>query len=579
MKIFVLFITLILINGYLIAGDSLKVINVLPVPQLISAEPSATIEVQFNMRVDPSSFSDTTFMVWGRWSGVHKGILDFNSIGNIAYFYPDDDFFFGEMISVSLSKGIKDDMGNNLSFGYAWNFWTITTKGTLDLKRTSTIEVREKGEGHIQTYGTYAGDFNGDGWSDFFVPNEISNDARVFMNDSTGNYNHFTIFPISGGNKPSTNEGMDFNLDGFIDIAVGNSQGNMVTVFIGDGTGDFSSIQNYIADERVRGLSVIDVNGDGFMDIVTANYLASNVSILINNGDGSFASPVNFDSNGWGETACATADVNGDGIMDLYVGAGDSNELILFMGDGNGGFTFSSKVSVGSGPWMITAGDVNGDGVPDVVSANSGSANLSVVFADAQGNLSAPINYPTGSFPLAIDLGDIDGDGDLEVVTSNYASADYTMYENDGTGNYINRRNFDANSAGSCAVLHDRDNDGDMDMTGIDELDDLLILFTNDNAVSVDDEKISPEMFSLSQNYPNPFNPATTIRFLIPEESFVTIKVFNTLGEEITTLINENIIAGNFEVEFYVTTLPSGIYFYSLQAGSFVETKKMVLLR
>jgi len=121
MKIFVLFITLILINGYLIAGDSLKVINVLPVPQLISAEPSATIEVQFNMRVDPSSFSDTTFMVWGRWSGVHKGILDFNSIGNIAYFYPDDDFFFGEMISVSLSKGIKDEMGNNLSFGYAWN--------------------------------------------------------------------------------------------------------------------------------------------------------------------------------------------------------------------------------------------------------------------------------------------------------------------------------------------------------------------------------------------------------------------------------------------------------------------------
>jgi len=173
---------------------------------------------------------------------------------------------------------------------------------------------------------------------------------------------------------------MDFNLDGFIDIAVGNSQNNMVTVFIGDGTGSFSSIQNYIADEGVRGLSVIDVNGDGFMDIVTANRNANNVSILINNGDGSFASPVNFDANGNGETACATADVNGDGIMDLYVGARNSNELILFMGDGNGGFTFSSKVSVGSGPWMITAGDVNNDGVPDVVSANSGSANLSVVF-------------------------------------------------------------------------------------------------------------------------------------------------------------------------------------------------------
>ena len=137
--------------------------------------------------------------------------------------------------------------------------------------------------------------------------------------------------------------------------------------------------------------------------------------------DGSFASPVNFDGNGIGETACASADVNGDGIMDLYIGARSSNELILFIGDGDGGFTFSSKVKVGSGPWMITAGDVNGDGVPDVVSANSGSSNLSVVFADANGNLSAPVNYPTGSFPLAIDLGDIDGDGDLEVVTSNFS--------------------------------------------------------------------------------------------------------------------------------------------------------------
>ncbi|MCH7723940.1 MAG: VCBS repeat-containing protein [Bacteroidetes bacterium] len=606
MKFFVLFITLILFNGYLIADDSLRVINVFPVPQSISAEPSTTIEVQFNIRVDPTSFTDTTFMVWGRWSGVHKGTLDFNSIGTIAYLFLDKDFFYGEWVTVSLSKGIKDAMGNNLSFGYAWNFWIVTTEGTLDLTRTAIIEVRENGEGQIQTYGTYAGDFNGDGWSDFFVPNEISNDVRVFMNDNIGNYGDFTIFKIIGGSRPSTNEGMDFNMDGIIDVAVGNSTNNMVTVFIGDGTGGFSSIQNYAADEGVRGLSVIDVNGDGFMDIVTANRNANNVSILINNGDGSFASPVNFDANGNGETACAAADVNGDGIMDLYVGAKNSNELILFMGDGNGGFTFSSKVTVGTGPWMITAGDVNNDGVPDVVSANSGSSNLSVVFADANGNLSAPVNYSTGSFPIAIDLGDIDGDGDLEVVTSNFFTADYTMYENDGTGNYINRRNFDANSAGSCVVLHDRDNDGDMDMTGIDEVDDLLILFTNDKAVRVDDENISPGMFSLSQNYPNPFNPSTKIKFTIPtlpsgqagspqsppyqggeakQAWFIQLVVYDILGKEIATLVNKELPPGEYEVDFSASgedkfTLPSGIYFYQLRAGdSFVQTKKMILLR
>ena len=416
MKIFVLFITLILFNGYLITGDSLKVINVSPLPQLISAEPSATIEVQFNMRVDPSSFTDTTFMVWGRWSGVHMGVLVFNSIGTVAYFNPDEDFFFGERITVSLSKGIKDDLGNNLSFGYAWNFWTITMKGSLDLTRTETIEVRQPGEGWIQTYGTYAGDLDGDGWSDFVVPNERPNDVRVFMNDGTGNYNNFTIFPISGGNRPSTNEGMDYNLDGFIDFAVGNSQNNIVTVFIGDGTGSFSSIQNYGAAQGVRGLTVADVQGDGFPDIITANRDASSISILVNNGDGTFAAPINFDGNVNGETACVTADVNGDGIMDLFVAGIQSDDVALLLGDGNGGFIFSDKVSVGNGPWMITSGDINLDGIPDVATANANGSSFSIVFANSDGTLSSAVNYPTGSFPLAIDLGDIDGDGETEVI-------------------------------------------------------------------------------------------------------------------------------------------------------------------
>jgi len=88
-----------------------------------------------------------------------------------------------------------------------------------------------------------------------------------------------------------------------------------------------------------------------------------------------------------------------------------------------------------------------------------------------------------------------------------------------------------------------------------------------------------PTDITLYSNYPNPFNPATTIRFSIPEETFVTLKVFNTLGEEIITLINENIVAGNYEAKFDATGLPSGIYFYRLQVGGFIDTKKMMLLK
>ncbi|UCH65022.1 MAG: VCBS repeat-containing protein [Ignavibacterium sp.] len=596
MRSIVFLFTFLLSNNSIFGADSLEVISVLPTPQAISTEPGEIIQVNFNMRVDPLSFNDSTFMVWGRWSGVHKGIIDFNSIGTTAFFILEKNFFYGEMVTVSLSKGIKDETGKNMKHGFTWNYWVKVNKGALDLTKSETIQVREPGEGWIQTYGTYAGDLDADGWSDFLVPNERPNDVRVFMNDGAGSYSDFSIYRINGGGRPSPNEGMDFNLDGHIDVAVGNSVNDKLTIFLGDGTGSFSSIQNYVADDGVRGVAIADVNGNGFMDVITTNRLASNVSILLNNGDGTFASPMIFEGNGAGETGCATTDVNGDGILDLFIVAHGSDELILFLGTGEGGFSFSAKVIVGKDPWMVATGDINLDGVPDVVSANSGASNFSVVLANEDGSLSNPVNYPTGIFPLAIDLGDIDGDGDLEVVTSNFVTADFTLYENDGKGGFINRRNFEADSAGSCTVLHDRDNDGDMDMTGIDEMDDLLILFTNDNFVNVEDEVKSPENFVLHQNYPNPFNPTTKIKFTIPTQKnpllggdyrggLVTLRVFDILGTEIAILVKEVLPDGDYEIEFdaratHPIALTSGIYFYQLKAGeSFIDVKKMILMK
>jgi len=85
--------------------------------------------------------------------------------------------------------------------------------------------------------------------------------------------------------------------------------------------------------------------------------------------------------------------------------------------------------------------------------------------------------------------------------------------------------------------------------------------------------------YELSQNYPNPFNPSTTIKYQLPEMNFVTIKVYDVLGNEVATLVNEEKPVGEYEVEFDGTGLPSGIYFYQLRAGNYVETKKMVLLK
>ncbi len=95
-----------------------------------------------------------------------------------------------------------------------------------------------------------------------------------------------------------------------------------------------------------------------------------------------------------------------------------------------------------------------------------------------------------------------------------------------------------------------------------------------------------PQTFSLEQNYPNPFNPSTTIKFSIPDvistegrNLNITLKAYDVIGNEIATLVNENKPAGNYEVSFDATNLSSGTYFYKLQAGSFVETKKMILMK
>jgi len=89
----------------------------------------------------------------------------------------------------------------------------------------------------------------------------------------------------------------------------------------------------------------------------------------------------------------------------------------------------------------------------------------------------------------------------------------------------------------------------------------------------------SPIRFSLSQNYPNPFNPSTTIRFSLPLRSLVTLKVFDVLGREVATLVDGEMDAGEHSVVYNVKDLPSGVYFYRLQAGNFVEQKKMVFVK
>ncbi len=120
-------------------------------------------------------------------------------------------------------------------------------------------------------------------------------------------------------------------------------------------------------------------------------------------------------------------------------------------------------------------------------------------------------------------------------------------------------------------IFIDIDNDGSIDDTLY--LDNQITDVNDQGTLGISDK------YNLAQNYPNPFNPITKIRYTLPQLSEVTLKVYNILGQEVITLVNEQQSAGNYEVRFDGTKLSSGIYLYKIQAGEYSDVKKMVLLR
>ena len=109
--------------------------------------------------------------------------------------------------------------------------------------------------------------------------------------------------------------------------------------------------------------------------------------------------------------------------------------------------------------------------------------------------------------------------------------------------------------------------------------DTLTVINPSTTDIEGSSEKYYPQEYTLSQNYPNPFNPETNISFRIPSQSYVTLKVFDPLGREIATLVSEELPKGDYTRQWNGMNVSSGIYFYRLQAGSFIETKKVILLR
>ncbi len=156
----------------------------------------------------------------------------------------------------------------------------------------------------------------------------------------------------------------------------------------------------------------------------------------------------------------------------------------------------------------------------------------------------------------------------------NFTPGQYSVIATSPTNTFVDEEIFDYKVYYRISAFDTNGNESEYS-------DEVTVVF-----VGVEDEQNNPSKFSLSQNYPNPFNPSTTISYSIPVETRrgvslqnVSLKIHNILGKEISTLVNQTQIAGNYSVESDATKLTSGIYFYTLSVGSFKETKSMLLIK
>ena len=229
----------------------------------------------------------------------------------------------------------------------------------------------------------------------------------------------------------------------------------------------------------------------------------------------------------------------------------------------------------------VTIGDIDGDDTMDVA-ATSSLDNYVVWYKTT--NLGETWNrytiYPQYFYGARLlDIADMDLDGDNDVLATAYDAGMVVCFQNHLPDNW-ERHNIDLNLPRAnyiCAA--------DIFENGIPEV--LVSARNPSNTLRMYDiilnvellSNIPPADYRLMQNFPNPFNPETAIRFDIPERTFITIKLYDVLGNEIETLVNEEKQSGSYEVTWNAVNLPSGVYFYQLKTGKFIQTKKMILMK
>lgn len=255
---------------------------------------------------------------------------------------------------------------------------------------------------------------------------------------ATSNPGGFTLQP--GANLPTSDKPSAIAVGRFaganIGIAVANSNSNTLTVYTGDGKGDFTPLNPSAAIGAPGGLpssiAVIDNQ-----DLAVAESGSNSVQMLHGDGAGNFIATESYPA-GSGPIAIATADFNGDGNLDLAVLNTRSQNVTILLGNGNGTYTPAAESpATGSLPDAIVAGDFNGDGIPDLAVANAGAGTITILLGNGDGTFTVSSKSPAaGSAPASIVATDFNRDGILDLVVASPSDGQPVVLQGNGDGTF-----------------------------------------------------------------------------------------------------------------------------------------------
>ena len=477
----------------------------------------------------------------------------------------------------------------------------------LDVATGNVFEdyVRYRSAGAIRLM---AGDVDGDGDVDLVVSGSVQDRVlgtsqgvlEILLNRGDGTFPTSRMYYVAG-DRVTMRAMEDMDGDGDPDLIANTATPPKILIFENVGDGRFRETTAYVADGPLLA-GIGDFDGDGDMDIALSALVSGVVSVLWNEGEGGFTEGGTYAVGGYANTPTGV-DLDGDGDVDLVVprvdaggpgsssaGGGGREAVVVLFNDGYGAFGDRKIYRVGS---VLAPGDFDEDGSIDLAVAGVWSKEVTVLLNRGEDGFVEGAAYAVGDEPTGMCVGDFNEDGHIDLAIMDPVDVDVRLLVGRGDGAFVLEGTYPVSGRPSGISAADLDLDGDLDLAVVDVLGEnvcILLNRTRNRTTFIEEESGNdvPERCVLRPSYPNPFNASTTVRYSASVAGRVRLCIYDMMGQQVRTLVDETKQAGQHRVVWNGRDdagkeASSGVYVYQLKSrdgnGTFVQTRKMLLMR